>query len=69
MKDRTNQTARRWDGWVACLTRAQLTLRILGATVEAPSVEDRWPARLIHVGAVLIGVSGVMLATWLQRRF
>jgi hypothetical protein len=68
MEHGTKQGARRRDGWVARLMQAQVTLSSLSARVEAPSAEDRWPARLIHAGAVLIGVSGAVLATWLRRR-
>ena len=67
MEQRTKQDARRRDGWVARLVQAQLAASGLGIKVESPTGEDRWPARLIHAGAVLIGVSGAVLATWLRR--
>jgi hypothetical protein len=68
MEHGTKQGARRRDGWVAHLVQVQLAMGNLGARGESPTAEDRWPARLIHAGTVLIGVSGLVLATWLRRR-
>jgi hypothetical protein len=48
--------------------QAQLALNTLGTRHEPPTGADSWPARLIHAGAVLIGLSGVVLATWLRQR-
>jgi hypothetical protein len=67
MKQRKQQGSRR-IGLVARLVQAQLAMSSLGASVYFPTAEDRWPARLIHAGAVLLGVGVAMLATWLRRR-
>ncbi len=60
MEQRTKQDACRRDGLVTRLVQAQLAVSGLGIKAESPTAEDRWPARLIHAGAVL--------ATWLRRR-
>ena len=68
MEQRAKQDACRRDGWIARLAQVQLAVNSLGMRVESSVPEDRWAARLIHAGAVLIGVSGAVLATWLRRR-
>ena len=67
MEDTTKQGARHQRDWVARLMQVQLAVSSLGAKAESPVAADRWPARLIHAGTVLIGVSGAVLATWLSR--
>jgi hypothetical protein len=56
------------DNWTARLVRVQVALSTAGERIELAGEEDRWPARLIHAGAVLLGASGAVLAAWLRRR-
>jgi hypothetical protein len=56
------------DRWVACLVRAQLVVVGLAAGAESPVTEDQWPARLLLAGAALIGVGGLLVASWVRRR-
>jgi hypothetical protein len=67
MEQGTKRDARRRDGWVARLVQVQLAVGNLGASVEAPTADDRWPARLMHTGAMLIGMGGLVLGGWLRR--
>ena len=58
---------RRRDNWAERVVRVQVALSSAGERVEPPSEEDGWPARLIHAGTALLGVSGALLAGCLRR--
>jgi hypothetical protein len=59
---------RRQDRWAARLVRVQMAVSGLAPRVEPPATEDRWPERLMRAGAALIGVGGLLLASWVRRR-
>ena len=68
MEPKTRHGMRCRDTWTARLVRVHVALSSVGIQIEPAGREDRWPARLIHAGAVLIGTSGVVLTAWLRRR-
>ena len=55
------------DRWLARMVQAELLVRSFHAGVEAPPTQARWPVRLVHGGALLMGVSTAALIVWLRR--
>jgi hypothetical protein len=55
------------DEWLARLVRVNLAAQGFVAPAEPCAIDDRWPARLVHAGAILMIVSGLALAAWLRR--
>ena len=67
MGETTRSAARRWDGLLARLLRAQLLVRGAVARDADPADGDTWQARLIRAGLALAGAGTLALAAWLRR--
>jgi hypothetical protein len=69
MKKTAQRDSRRQDEWLARLVRVHLAAQGFVAPTVSIDSDDRWPARLMHAGAAMMLVSGLVLAAWLRRHF
>jgi hypothetical protein len=67
MKKTSQLDSRRRDEWLARLVRVHLAAQGFVVPAEPCDSDDRWPARLMHAGTVVMVVSGLVLIAWLRR--